>query len=209
MIGVHTRMQHGLIRSLTSAFADARWPAHHRVPKVVIESLMSDETAHSLKVPGATPAWLLMIRAKMRAGCKHKSITTSQPNHALRDASSDCEFESDDNDDDSDTDCDADSDSGDASPPPTKRQRHHVRTRSHTQSQTWAVCVVRRSMSWLTMSGHLMYTPLISPPAPMRLKGAEYLWNVGVWGFPSHVIFSNPKQRRRITSGMRSPTRFS
>ena len=202
MIGFHMRMQHGLIRKLASSFNDARWPAGHRVPKVVIENLMSDETSHKLKVPGATPAWLQLVKARMRAGCKHKGITTSQPHSALGDdASGDCEFESDDDSDDDDDEASgaAGTTGGDAdSEPPAKR----MRTKVSTQSQTWAVCVVRRSISWLTMSGHLMYTPLISPPAPMRCKGAEYLWTVGVWGFLSHVIFSNPKRRRRVKSGM-------
>ena len=210
MIGFHMRMQHGLIRSLTSSFSDARWPARHSVPKLVIGSCMADETAHKVKVPGATPGWLEMVRAKMKAGCKHKCIKTSQPHSAIRDESSDeaDEFdESDDSDKFSDNESNDDPDANDAgsdsdsASPPAKRKLH-VRTRSHTQSQTWSVCVIRRSISWLTMSGQLVFTPLISPPSPMRLKGAEYLWNVGVWGFPSHGIFSNPKQMRRITSGM-------
>ena len=177
-------VSNGLIICMTTTFNDARWLAQRSVPKLVIESIMSDETSHQVKVPGGSPAWLLMVQAKMKAGNKHKCLMAptemaaldddkendSQAGNAVSDESGeDVSDESDDGSQSSDDVSEAQS---------KKRRRTGVRTRPVTQSQTWPVCVIRRSLSWLTISGNLMYTQLITPPAAMRQKGAEYLWSV-------------------------------
>ena len=167
---------------MTTTFNDERWLAQRSVPKLVIESLMSDETQHQVKVPGVSPAWLTMVQAKMKAGNKHACILAPTDMAALADvdgindsqAGDEVSDESESGDDVSD-----ESDSSDAPLPQSKkRRRAPVRTRQVTQSQTWPVCVIRRSLSWLTISGNLMYTQLITPPSAMRQKGAEYLWSV-------------------------------
>ena len=160
----------GLIRSLTSTFNDPRWPAQGRVPKLVIDSLMSDETAHAVKVPGATPSWLRIVQAKMRAGCRWLGITAPLQHATIQDHQH------------STTEpCPQNNANG---RPAAKGQGHKrkkpglkARTRNSTQTNTWHVCVVRRALSWLTPGGALMTTPIICPPTPLRSTAAEYLYS--------------------------------
>ena len=181
----------GLIRSMTTTFNDARWAAPRSVPKLIIESLMSDETSHQVRVPSGTPAWLLLVQAKMKAGNKHQCLMAPPDRPALDDDHNDDDDnhsddagnhdetpDSDDADDGNHNDDDNHNDDHDTHKQSKKRKLSALRTRNNTQSQTWPVCVVRRSLSWLTLSGNLMYTPMITPPSAMRVKGAEYLWSV-------------------------------
>ena len=162
----------GLIRSLTSTFNDPRWPAKGRVPKLVIDSLMSDETAHKVKVPGATPSWLRIVQAKMKAGCRWLGVTAPLQHATIQDQQH------------STTEpCPQNSANGPANGRPAakgqhqKRKKHGARTRHSTQTNTWHVCVVRRALSWLTPDGALMTTPIICPPTPLRSTAAEYLYS--------------------------------
>ena len=158
----------GLIRSLMHTFADPRWPTQQgSVPKLVIESMMSDETSHKVKVPSSVPPWLDLVKARMRSRITKPAIN-GQPSHAQLD----------------DITPSRGMNRLPSGEPTVKRRKIQttitLRTRQSTQSYTWSVSVIRRSLSWLTPSGQLMFAPLASPPTALKRKGAAYLWNVRV-----------------------------
>lgn len=152
---MHTTTLHvqGFVRCLEQVFRDDRW-APNGVVKVAIESLMSDETSHKVRVPAAIPSWLKSARARIA----QKTLGSGGSLLMLDDDAPHSGFV--------------------PHPAPSPKPAAKVfRTKVQSLSHTWSVLVTRRSVSWLTMKGELLTVPLAVPPVPMRNKSASHLYN--------------------------------